>query len=103
MKRGSRVLGWGLCVLALGACGVVDWVDGEPSRLSLKEGRTLEGAACGVEGPACPQGLSCAVVDLDTGSRTLCVDTADVCERLSCGSGQCAILESYPVQIRCTR
>ncbi len=98
MKRASRSLGWVLCVLALGACGPV----GEPSRLSVKPGRTLEGTVCGLEGPACAQGLTCAVVDLETGSQTLCVDTADVCDRLSCLSGRCAILESFPVQIRCT-
>lgn len=97
MKRGSRVLGMMACVLALGACA------GEPpSRLSLKEGQTLDGADCSLENSACAPALTCASVDLDTGSRTLCVDTQDICERLSCISGECAILESFPVQVRCT-
>jgi hypothetical protein len=98
MKRAIQILGWVACALALGAC---DGSDGPPSRLTLKQGQTLDGPACGVENNACPTSLSCASVDLDTGSRTLCVNTQDICERLSCLAGECAILESFPAQIRC--
>lgn len=99
MKRGIRVLGLMACVLALGACA---GSEGPPSRLTLKQGQTLDGPDCSPNNNACPESLSCASVDLDTGSRTLCVNTQDICERLTCLSGECAILESFPSQIRCT-
>lgn len=99
MKRGMRILGLVACALALGAC---EGNDAPPSRLTLNAGQTLDGPECSLESSACPTSLSCASVDLDTGSRTLCVDTQDICERLTCLSGECAILESFPSQVRCT-
>jgi hypothetical protein len=73
----------------------------EAQKLSLRAGEALEGPACGLESPECPEGLMCASLDLDTGRRFQCVRHQDICERLQCGRGQCVILESYPVQIRC--
>jgi hypothetical protein len=94
------------CVLALGACaGSGNTVDegGGESRLSLKEGSTLEGPACSVEEPGCPEGSTCAFLDLETGPRSQCVNVQDVCDRLQCRTGQCVIQESFPVRIRCAR
>jgi len=99
MKRAIRVLGWMVCVLTLGACGS----DTPASRLTLKQGQTLDGPECGAQDNACPASLSCASVDLDTGSRTLCVNTQDICERLTCIGGECAMREGFPSQIRCVK
>lgn len=100
MKRGLRILGLLAGVLALGAC---EGSDEPASRLTLNQGKTLDGPECSLENSACPSPLSCASVDLDTGSRTLCVNTQDICEQLTCISGECAILESFPAQIRCVK
>ena len=56
---------------------------------------------CDVETP-CPAGLDCVALDLAGGTtEPLCIPTADACELIDCGSGDCLVLESYPAQIRC--
>lgn len=90
-----------LCVLAGCASAPETGAGTEGGRLSLREGAVLEGPACSVEAPECPEGLTCASLDLETGRGSQCVRTQDICDRLQCGRGQCVILESFPVQIRC--
>lgn len=73
----------------------------EERRLSLREGEVLEGPACGLDAPECPEGLMCVALHLDTGRRFQCVRAQDICSRLQCSRGECVILESFPAQIRC--
>jgi hypothetical protein len=103
MKRSTwfAVLVGGLFALAGCASAPEPSGTAEEGRLSLRDGESLDGQECGVDAPGCPEGLTCASLDLDTGRRALCVDTRAVCERLQCGRGQCVVLESYPVQVRC--
>ncbi|WP_164010844.1 hypothetical protein [Pyxidicoccus trucidator] len=104
MKRNTRlpVLMAVLCVF-VGCASAPETSAGlEESKLSLRDGAVLEGPACGLESPECPEGLTCASLDLDTGRSFQCVRAQEVCDRLQCGQGrECVILESYPAQIRC--
>jgi hypothetical protein len=103
MKRNTRLAVLMAVLGVLAGCASAP----EPSaasgdgKLSLREGEVLDGQACGVEEAPCPEGLTCASLDLDTGRRALCVDPQAVCKQLQCGRGECVVLESYPVQIRC--
>ncbi len=94
---------WSLagCASAPETGGATEQKEPEARKLSLRAGEALEGPACGLESPECPEGLTCASLELDTGRRFLCVRHQDVCERLQCSQGKCVILESYPAQIRC--
>ncbi|MFP2905637.1 hypothetical protein ACLESD_11385 [Pyxidicoccus sp. 3LFB2] len=105
MKRNTRlpVVMAVLCVFVGCTSAPETRSDSEEVKLTLREGEVLEGPECGLEAPECPEGLMCASLDLDTGRRFQCVRVEEVCERLQCGQGQCVILESYPVQIRCAR
>ncbi|WP_223640062.1 hypothetical protein [Corallococcus sp. EGB] len=101
--RWMRMLGGGLTVMALVACGSDG--GGGQGRLKLREGQSLDLAQeCGVDLPQCPQGLSCLVLKLDGASKARCVDASKVCSELvSCTGGtECAILDSYPGQVACS-
>lgn len=72
--------------------------------LVVKDERILQGPSCGTEGPpVCPEGLTCAFLELASGRRGLCVDAGTVCEQLTCSSGECVVLESLPLQVRCSQ
>ena len=104
MKRSTRlpVLVALLGVLAGCASAPEPAPGASDGKLTLRDGEVLDGPACGVDAPTCPEGLTCASLDLNTGTQALCVDTQAVCNRLQCGRGECVVMESYPVQIRCT-
>ncbi|NMO20220.1 hypothetical protein HPC49_39865 [Pyxidicoccus fallax] len=103
MKRSTRLPFLVVLLSVLGGCASAP--EPQPAtdggKLALRDGAVLDGQDCGVESPTCPEGLTCASLDLDTGRKALCVDTRAVCDRLQCGRGECVVLESYPVQIRC--
>ncbi|MBZ4417525.1 hypothetical protein [Myxococcus sp. RHSTA-1-4] len=103
MKRGTRFPVLLVVLSVLAGCASAPEPNGatDDGKLTLRDGSVLDGQECGVEAPACPEGLTCASLDLDTGRKALCVDTRAVCERLQCARGECVVLESYPVQIRC--
>lgn len=104
MKRGkSAILGLAAVLFTLVGCASAPGASagtGE-ARLSLRNGQVLDGAPCSVEEPGCPEGFTCASLDLETGRQSLCVNPQDICERLQCARGECVMLESFPVQIRC--
>jgi hypothetical protein len=86
------------------ACGNSD--EGQEltgAKVRLKSGESLDGAQkCGVDLPQCPSGLSCLVVELDgKASEALCVNERNICDRLECTSGECAVLDSYPGRVAC--
>jgi hypothetical protein len=113
MKHPVRIVGLVLFVLALVACAnnssttSPDGPQGPAAppaqgTLTVSDEKVLQGPPCSVEDPAvCPEGTTCASLALDSGRRSLCVDPQKVCEQLRCGKGQCVMLESYPLQIRC--
>lgn len=114
MKRPVWSLGLATALLVLAGCAgrsTPSNPDGalepaaprERGKLAVKDERLLQGAPCGVEGPGCPEGTTCAFLDLESGQRSLCVDVRAVCAGLACASGECLILESYPIQVRCSR
>lgn len=53
-------------------------------------------AQCGVDQP-CESGECFAVGDC---GHSICIATADACQKI-CGSPECAVMESYPMQIGC--
>lgn len=104
MKRLGRVLRFSVSVLALSGCagGSTATPPDEYGKLNVVDEGVLKGPPCSVDDPSvCPQGTTCASLDLASGRRSLCVDPQAVCEQLACASGQCVILESYPIQVRC--
>jgi hypothetical protein len=106
MKRLTQVLGFVVAVLALGGCvsgpSSVEPGAQQPGKLDIKDERVLQGPPCSVEDPGvCPEGTTCASLDLASGRRSLCVDPKAICEQLACASGQCVTMESYPIQVRC--
>jgi hypothetical protein len=113
MRRPVRVLGFALAALALAACATnsstssPDTPAGSeapraPGTMAVSDEEVLQGPPCSVDDPGmCPEGTTCASLALDTGRRSICVDPQKVCEQLQCGKGQCVILESYPIQVRC--
>jgi hypothetical protein len=108
MKRIVRVLTAMVSVLTLAGCaGGANTVEPNPTqqvRLDVTDERILQGVSCSVDDPAvCPQGTTCASLDLSAGRRSVCVDPKAVCEQLACASGQCVTLESYPIQVRCAQ
>jgi hypothetical protein len=114
MKRRRHLLGWVVSMLVLSGCATHSNTSNpeppastgaqEPGKLDPKDERILQGPACSVDDPAvCPEGTTCASLDLTSGRRSLCVDPKAVCEQLSCATGQCVILESYPIQVRCAQ
>ncbi len=53
---------------------------------------------CSLDSPTCSAGSDCISI---TGCPTaICIDAAQACEE-SCGTPNCLILESFPLQIRC--
>jgi hypothetical protein len=108
MKRLARVLSFVVSVITLAGCaGGSNIVNSDPTQqvgLEVKDERILTGPACSVDDPAvCPEGTTCASLDLAAGRRSICVDPKAVCEQLACASGQCVTLESYPIQVRCAQ
>jgi len=88
------------------ACGGAMVDEGtDTGRLALKPGQSLEGAQeCGVDLPACGEGLACLALTLEDGtSGVFCLDPEEICEQLSCSSGQCVVEASYPGRISCSR
>ena len=74
------------------------------AQASLKSGMTLvTHGECGVNLPACPANTDCLVVYLDTGTVGPSCVAGNVCDLLSCGTGSCTILESYPGQALCSK
>lgn len=97
MKRAVHVLGSLVAAFTLVACAG----GGETDEASRQSGPALEERqACSVENPGCPSGQTCATVDLGSGPETRCENLSSVCQRV-CGSRQCLLLESFPVQVRC--
>jgi len=106
MKRLVHVLSVVVSVLALAGCasGPSAVEPGPPSeaKLEVKDERILQGPPCSVDDPSvCPQGTTCASLDLASGRRSLCADPKAICEQLACATGQCVTMESYPIQVRC--
>jgi hypothetical protein len=88
----------------LAGCGISGDDPGlSESTVQLKSGESFDGAQpCGGDLQECPSGLSCIRVRLEgEQAQALCLDEQTVCDRLKCGLGRCAILESYPVQVVC--
>lgn len=54
--------------------------------------------ACGLD-QACASGTGCYVLP-SCGGESLCVTQEDACA-LTCGTKQCAVMESYPMQLSC--
>ena len=50
----------------------------------------------------CADGLDCAYVWTTTRDEPICVDLSTICNNLDCGSGGCAIAESFPPQVHCS-
>ncbi|AKQ70003.1 hypothetical protein A176_006915 [Myxococcus hansupus] len=104
-KQGKRVPGlkWVIAAFVLAGCrGAGEEVPSSPeARLSLKEGQVL-GPACAGEQNACPEGLQCASFNLGSGPELRCVQSPQICDLFQCSSGQCLVMESYPLQIRCS-
>lgn len=114
MKMRSRVLGFAVSALVLAGCAASSTppASGHPagqdsqqqSGLAVKDERILQGPSCGTEGPPiCPEGLTCAFLELASGRRGLCVDAQTVCAQLTCAAGECVVLESLPLQVRCSQ
>ena len=102
MNAVAKVLVGG-ALAALWSCGGGGSRSAQQGRLKLRAGASLSGAqACGVDLPACPEGLSCLGVRLEgEDGRALCLDVSTVCNALTCVSGSCAVLESSPAQVVC--
>ncbi|QDE80151.1 hypothetical protein [Myxococcus xanthus] len=104
-KQGKRVPGmkWIIAAFLLAGCrgseGEVP--PSNESRLSLKEGQVL-GPACTGEQKQCPEGLSCASFNLGAGPEVRCVQSPEICDLFKCSSGECVVLESHPIQVRCS-
>lgn len=104
-KQGKHVPGmkWLIAAVLLVGCrgseGEVPTETG--SKLSLKEGQVL-GPACTGEQNACPEGLTCASFNLGAGPEVRCVQSPEICDLFKCSSGECVVLESYPIQVRCS-
>ncbi|WP_426756197.1 hypothetical protein [Myxococcus sp. Y35] len=71
------------------------------TQLSLREGEVLGPPCTGVEN-ACPEGLSCATFNLGAGPEVRCVKSPEICDLFQCSSGECLVLESHPIQVRCS-
>ncbi|SET36589.1 hypothetical protein SAMN05443572_10224 [Myxococcus fulvus] len=109
-KSLSRVQGrvvpgwtWLVAVVLLAGCR---GPEGEPSPsshapLSLKGDQALGPECEGVE-LTCPEGYSCAWFDLGAGREIRCVQSPAICDLFTCSSGECMVLESHPLQIRCS-
>jgi hypothetical protein len=80
----------GLVLAGLGAAG-------------CKEVHTAPGVdcgahpSCGVDGPTCSTSDCISITGCPS---AICIDAAQACEE-SCGTPNCLILESFPLQIRC--
>jgi hypothetical protein len=108
MQRLNRSLAVMACVLALAGCAsgpsAVEPSPPPQPKLEVKDERILQGPPCSVDDPAvCPEGTTCASLDLASGRRSLCAEPKAICEQLACPSGQCVTMESYPIQVRCAQ
>lgn len=66
--------------------------------------RSKLGETCGIDKP-CPEGATCASISVNVGEYVppTCI-LGDPCSALTCAAGRgCAILESYPAQLVCSR
>jgi hypothetical protein len=96
------------CVLMLGllgACRTTEEGATREARLTVKSGASLEQApVCGAELPACAEGKSCIAFTLEGERQARCLDATTACsELLSCSDGaRCVLMESYPLQLRCS-
>jgi hypothetical protein len=106
----SRLMGGLLMLGLLGACRTTQ--EGAPQEgapreasLSVRSGASLEQApVCGAELPACAEGKSCIAFTLEGERQARCLDATSACsELLSCSDGaSCVLMESYPLQLRCS-
>lgn len=104
--RWKLMLGCGLAVMGLAACGSAEEDENlRRGRVKLRDGQSLDRAQqCGVNLPQCTQGLSCIAFTLEGVSQARCVNGSTVCEELlSCTGGtECVVMESYPSQVTCS-
>lgn len=103
MKALASLFASSLFALAVG-CGGGQDVDQSGSRPAPLRGSVdlSQYQACDLETP-CPDGLQCVVLGLPEGdSQPVCIEPGEACELVDCGGDECALLESYPAQVRCT-
>ena len=90
-----------LCLLA--ACAKPEPApssDEPTSQTPSVEARCKAAAACGVDATeTCPDGTGCHVLDACGGP--VCVSGRDACQ-IACGTDECAIMESFPMQVGCS-
>lgn len=80
--------------------GYRDWTHGAGRHcFSVDVEDRLASQACGLRNP-CQAGQTCA--QLPDRKGTFCVPAGKECLAAGCAENKCVLLESYPVQVRCT-
>jgi hypothetical protein len=93
-----------LLSLSLAACADDPGIDTDtyPGEINQQSEVDLSGAtACGIDTP-CSDGLDCLWIDAAGLDTAICISAEDACDAISCGDGECLILESYPGQVACS-